>query len=47
MHNLFNLYTSGLKYDRITTFIAMTIHVVKITLTLRTSEMKKGQSMVK
>ena len=45
--NWYNLYTSGLKYDRLTTFIAMPIDVVKLTLSLRPSDMKKGQSMVK
>ena len=32
--NWYNLYTSGLKYDRITTFIAMPFDVVNLTLSI-------------
>ena len=45
--NWYNLYTSGLKYDQITTFIAMPVHVVKLAYSLQPSVMKKRQSMVK
>ena len=36
-----------MKYDRITYFIAFSVHEGMLTLSLRPSDMKKGQSMVK
>ena len=41
------LHTCEISIIIITTFIAMPIDVVKLTLSLRPSDMKKGQSMVK